>query len=479
MASAHDNKLRFPLRIFQKESARFLFKKRRALLALSMGAGKTRTVLEAIEMDYCNDPQADTKCHDVLILCGKNSQPTWKNEIAKWFEPEYHFTYLTGTPQYRSGIWKRLLRHDFNKSYNFFVCTYATFVIEAKANPKVAALRWDYIIIDEAQKLRNRKPALTKNVMRHVTEKNSPVLYLVSGKPVRKGPQDLWTLIRMINKKWFPSYWKFVNTYCIVEDFGFGQEVFGVRNAEALRQFLKKFMIRYTKEDVEKELPEKSRYKLYVTPTAEQIRLYDSLVDDMLAMESTDEGLVLLHSSSDLGIGVKLRQLLVCPKILDERLGYGAGIESILEQATVNDERHFVIFMPFTAGMSYIERYLHLNGYKDVFTIKGGMDPGPIDEACSNFESTKGVALISVEFAESFSLPSCGTGYMLGSSWNPDTNEQAEDRLRRLSSVHRHLQIWYVTHEGTIDERVFEILNRKNRNAAEVLRKPQDFRRLI
>ena len=475
-----------PPKGFQTESALFMYHKQRALLALPMGAGKTRTALMAI-LYYWRDvllhdrPEKDM-AHDIIILCGKNAQPTWRGQIAQWFKPlgaTVSFTYLTGTPQYRQQVWTKLLRGDFHANFNFFVCTYATFVKEAKRNPKLAAKVWDFQIIDEAQKLRNRRAETTKQVMRHVTEKTSKYLFLISGKPARRGPQDLWTLIRMVNRKWFPSYWKFVRTYCYVEDFGFGTEVFGVRNAENLRQFLKKFMIRFTKEDVEKELPEKSRYKLHVDLTPEQARIYDELVEDMVSIYSTTNGDVVLYSPSELGVGVKLRQLLVCPKILDERLGYGAGIEGIVEYVQDSEETHFVIFLPFTEAMPYIKQYLHDSGFESVVTIRGGMEPDKIDAAVEEFTVARGVALVSIEFAESFSLPSCGIGFMLGSSWNPDTNEQAEDRLRRLSSENRHLQIWYVNHDGTIDDRVFDILNKKNAAVQEVLKRPQDFKRRI
>src|SRR5262249_44675172 len=53
-----------------------------------------------------------------------------------------------------------------------------------------------------------------------------------------RGPQDLWPVLHILDRKIFPSYWDFVQTWCYVEEGTFGKEIFGVRNVENLKKML-------------------------------------------------------------------------------------------------------------------------------------------------------------------------------------------------------------------------------------------------
>jgi SNF2 family DNA or RNA helicase len=88
------------------------------------------------------------------------------------------------------------------------------------------------------------------------------------------------------------------------------------------------------------------------------------------------------------------------------------------------------------------------------------------------FKATSGVMLASVEHAQGYSLDSASIAYFLGYSWKPDSNYQAEDRLHRLTSKSA-VNIYYLQHRGTIDDRVLEVLNQKQSNVDALLKTPR------
>ena len=62
---------------------------------------------------------------------------------------------------------------------------------------------------------------------------------------------------------------------------------------------------------------------------------------------------------------------------------------------------------------------------------------------------------------------------MMGFDFSPDVNEQAEDRLRRKSSTHKHFNVWYMIHEDSYDLEIWDMLNTKTRDVNAVLRAPK------
>ena len=76
--------------------------------------------------------------------------------------------------------------------------------------------------------------------------------------------------------------------------------------------------------------------------------------------------------------------------------------------------------------------------------------------------------LISIRFAEGFSIPSCSYGYFLGFDYSTVVNIQAEDRIHRVNSP-GPVTIYYMKAQDTIDSDIIDILNDKSHEIANAL----------
>jgi len=449
------------LRKYQAEGCDFLVQHPRVILADEMGLGKTLEVLAAIKKLKL------TQKH-ILVVCSGSSQYVWKKEVAKWL-PELPFTMVVGNPSKRHSIWKNL-------PLGMVVCTYGVLRQDIDVMQKF----WSLVIADEAHNLHNRK---TKN-FKSFKRLRSTYLFLVTGSPVKRGPESLWTFLHLIDRKVFSSYWRYVNAFCMIIDGPFGKENLGPKNITALKEVvLKNRLIRRMKVNVAPELPPKIRQLLPVEPTPLQVRIHKQLAEKMVAdLPSGD----LLVTPSILAKLVRLRQLFVTPKLITPELEDGAGLNGIVEHMKeISDQPHVVIFTPFAKAIPFIANRLEKEKLGTAVILKGGMKPNDVGETLEAFIRLKCIAICTIKFAQSFDLDTAHTGYFLGYEWEPLENYQAEDRLHRITTVAPSVNIYYIQHVNPfpedfwIDEQVLEVLNGKQVNVSKVLKHAGQMRKML
>lgn len=443
---------------YQVTGANFLVSHKRVILADEMGLGKTIEAIDALRQlqaqsqnRFQEEPHATGPALagglQILIACPKSALYVWQSELTKWL-PTVIPTMIIGTPVAREKLWKAqvvlvtldMLRIDINK----------------------ARRDWDVIIIDEAHKIKNRKTKGFKAIKRL----RSTYLWLLTGTPSSRGAQDMWAYLHLINHKLFSSYWKFVNTFCVVVNGTYGMEILGTRNAKQLKELLTSYLIRRTKEG---RAPPKTRQKILVDIDPQILGIYQKLAGDMIA--EMDSGGALI-TPTVLAKLTALRQLLVCPKLLDSSLGYGTSIATVLDIIQDYDD-HFVIISPFSSALPYFETYLNSKGYRDIVTLKGGMGPKEVKEAIDSFKAQRGIALMSLKFAQSFSLETAVHGYFIGFAWDPIMNFQAEDRINRMNSVGA-ATLSYLVHKDSVEEELINpTLNAKTQAVNAFLEMPK------
>jgi SNF2 family DNA or RNA helicase len=181
----------------------------------------------------------------------------------------------------------------------------------------------------------------------------------------------------------------------------------------------------------------------------DQEKVYKDLEDKMLA-ELPSKGI--LAVSDVLTRLIRLRQCLITPKLLDPKLSWGAGFEQIGELMEDTDDHHFAVFTPFRAPLPILKDYLVSRGTQpdNIILLHGGLSVEELGIRLAHFREERGVALVTIKFAESFDLIPASWGVFLGVEWTPDENWQAEDRLHR-GNIERAVNIYYIQHKGTID----------------------------
>lgn len=446
-------------------------KRRWFLVELIMGSGKTLIALTTI---FCFKPDR------ILILCPKNAFWTWLKNAQRWFPGVIdmsEYAVVEGTPEKRRKIWG-------DDSKRVFVSTYDSYRIDQEYIHKTLKLDFNAVVADEIHKLGKYKRGNNKKTDKLLAQKYKALYELLhtykpaifcgmSGKLRRKGPQDLWHYLHLVDPKMWSSYHRFVGTFCEVAEGFWGQEIVGPKNTKALAEAIKPYV--YTTPNAEKYLPPIQRQYLWVEMTDEQKRIYEQLEEQRYAvMDSGD----IIWANNPLALFTRHRQLLISPRLLDPAAGIGAGIEGILDHADDVDNDHFVIWTAYPAAIPIITDGIRQHARystRAIYSLKGGAKFLEVQEAEEGFRrDPESLFIGSIAFAQSFELETSQLEYTLGPSWILPENEQAEARLRRTTTTEL-INSFFVNHFGTVDDRVYEVLDNNGTNVRDTYRDAQDF----
>lgn len=412
----------------------------RAVVDIDPGLGKSRIAIGAV-LELCPSDR-------ILVVCSKKALNTWRREFPKWTTATRDdITIVEGNPKDRPALWKRPTQIK--------VVTYQTGMRDLEG---IKAFAPTVIIADECKLLRNRKVkafAFWAPIMHKVK-----YVIPMDGTLVSVGPEDLWTFLNIIKPKTFASFWTFANSFCLIIDGAFGKQFCGVKNSQGLANMLSHNLVRIRDNDPEVvgQRPPLIRDFKLVEMTGEQSKVYDTLVSDLLVMTPGGD---VVATPSQLALTVRLRQLLICPKILDPAYGYGAAIDQLLLE--LEDDPHGVIFTPYSKAIPFITQAILSAGGPQPYILKGGTHSLEVGRVEQEFNSAKGAhraCICTVAFAESFELWSAKQAHFIGYEWAQRLNYQAEKRLHRLTTPHP-VNSWYYRHIGTVDDAILDNLNER------------------
>lgn len=426
---------------FQQEDAEFVVKVGSAVLGHPTGMGKTLIALRIWEL---------LRARRVLVLGGKSSASTWTNQPKKW--AGYDMDFIA-----EPGSWDRALTAPVGAWHT----TYDNFRNCMKTVPKWKTPHWDLVIADEAHRLRSHKTQWFQQTRRARWDHLVPMSATWSS----RGPQDLWATLYLMDRKQFASYWRFVHTYCFVEENeGFGTNIYGIRNKTELQALLNgRYRRSRTWPEIGKQMPPLRREPVYVEMPQAMRRVYEQLDNELFA----EVGGELVIAPTQLAKQVRLHQLATLPGMLFPSLGNGPILDNILD--SVDDDPHTVIYTYFTEAIPYIAQALKDRGHQNVFKLVGGTPQKVVDQVIGEWKRTKGIIVISVRFAESFRVDTSHSAYFLSFSWDPNDNIQAEGRLRAIDSELEEAAIakYYIV-RNTICEVVQDVDNQKHRTTSQI-----------
>ena len=414
----------------------------RAILYIDAGLGKSRIAMEAC-MRLCPE-------HKILVVCSKKALNTWRREWPKWTTlPLSQLVIIEGSPAKRKKLWA--------SPAQVFVITYQSGMRDYE---HFRRHHFRMCIADECKLMRSRKTKAFKFWAPKFH--NIPYMLPMDGTLATRGPQDLWTFLNILKPKLFSSFWKYAKAFIIIHDGPFGKEFLGPQNTKALGSMLATNMIRIKDDDPEviEQRPPLTRDTIPVDMTEEQKGLYETLVEELMVVT---EGGELIIAPSALALTIRLRQLLICPMMLDPALANGASMDHLLLELA--DDPHVVVYTPFAKALPFIQEAIWEN-HPPPYILKGGTPSdvvGHIEEEFDKDKNKDRAVICTITFAESFELPSAKQCFFLGYDWSQLTNYQAEKRLHRLTTPHP-VNAHYYKYAGTIDDDILEVLNFKEWN---------------
>ena len=408
-----------------------------------MGLGKTVTTLMsiALKLDYNEN---------VLIVCPKNALYVWKDEIEKWLGLES--IVYSGTPKQREKLW-----YEWEHSQmQFFITTYGML----KELPMCC---WTGLIADEihAAGLLNHKTATFKLFKKFSHE--TRLLYLLTGTPIRQGVVDLYAPLNLVDAGRFSNYWGFINRYCIVNQTPYGKTIErNPRDIATFRELLNQYMIRRVKTEVLSDLPGKQRQTIGLDMTPKQVKAHKQIIEELLYV---DEDAVVITPNKMTAI-LRLRQLLVCPRLLDID-DDGAALTYLKEVGgeLLENKQPIVVFTPFKQAIPYITQVLESTGTSPhVYVLSGGLTADGFREQWQSFQEdtcSRKVLICVIKSGAAFHATSAAHAFFLGYEWDFNLNAQAEDRLCRMGQK-QFVTCYYLLHnDDSVDNLVKKRLNDK------------------
>ncbi|TKY63934.1 ATP-dependent helicase BRM [Spatholobus suberectus] len=239
------------------------------ILADEMGLGKTVQVMALIA--YLMEFKGNYGPH--LIIVPNAVLVNWKSEFYNWL-PSVSCIFYVGSKDHRSKLFSQEV---LAMKFNVLVTTYEFIMYDRS---KLSKIDWKYVIIDEAQRMKDRDSVLARDLDRYRCQRR----LLLTGTPLQNDLKELWSLLNLLlpevfdNRKafhdWFSKPFQKEGPTQNVEDDWLETEK-KVIIIHRLHQILEPFMLRRRVEDVEGSLPPKVCIVLKCKMSAVQSAIYD------------------------------------------------------------------------------------------------------------------------------------------------------------------------------------------------------------
>ena len=392
----------------------------RALIADDMGLGKTIQALAYLQLH--------PEMRPAVIVVPASVKINWRREAQKWLSTPDTIEILSGRKAYDlslSGATIAIINYDILSAW-----------LE-----RLEAWRPQVVILDEAHYCKNTDAARSKASMK--LAERAPHVLCMTGTPITNRPAELWPLLHMIDSRAWPKFWSFGQRYCDAQNNGFGWDFSGASNLAELHEAIKPYCIRRTKAQVLSELPEKRRAQVAVEFDEAVRDEYDKLLAqaERMARATEAEQLVFIEKAKQVTARAKL------PAVLD-------WISDFLETG-----EKLVVFCTHTETVEALMGKFGVQAVEITGRVKGEARQRAVDEFQGNDKIRLLVGNIRAA-GEGITLTASSNVAFVEYPQTPGALEQAIDRVHRIGQ-RSAVTAWFLMADGTIDEDVIELLERK------------------
>ncbi|MFL6659186.1 MAG: DEAD/DEAH box helicase, partial [Massilia sp.] len=422
-----------------------------ACLADDMGLGKT---LQALALLLSRAPQGPA-----LVIAPTSVCLNWVSEAAR-FAPTLNIKLF--------GPGERATMLEEAGPFDLVIASYGLLQLEA---PMFAKVRWNSIVLDEAQAIKNNATKRSQAVM----ALQGDFRMVATGTPLENHLGELWNLFRFINPGLLGTSDQFNLRFAgPIERAQDKRAEAGARLR--LKRLIQPFILRRTKAQVLSELPSRTEIVLPVELTAEETALYESLRRDALEKLAALEAPESQKSIQILAEMMRLRRACCNPALVAPELNlqsskltvFGRLLEGLLEN------RHKVlVFSQFVDHLSLIRKHLDARGIRYQY-LDGATPMQERKKRVDAFQGGEGdVFLISLK-AGGVGINLTAADYVIHMDpwWNPAVEDQASDRAHRMGQQ-RPVTIYRLVARHTIEEGIVE-LHKHKRDLADSLLEGSD-----
>jgi superfamily II DNA or RNA helicase len=440
------------LRPYQRDGLGWLLFLRRfgfgGCLADDMGLGKTVMVLALLARLRADRRRRDPR-RPTLVVAPRSVVFNWRRE-AERFTPDLRVLDYTGPG--RAAMRDQLDAHD------IVLTTYGTLRKDAA---HLVDVPFEYVVLDEAQAIKNASSASAKAARLLQAEHR----LALSGTPVENHLGELWSLFEFLNPGLLGGSSAFERA---------GGRSLDEDAVAALARGLRPFILRRTKAQVARDLPDKTEQTLDCELERPQRLLYDQLRDHYrrTLLDRVDATGLARAKLQVLEALLRLRQAACHPGLIDaaRKKDPSAKLDVLVPRLVeaVDEGHKTLVFSQFTSFLAILRERLDAEGidyeYLDGRTRdrQSKVDRFQTDPGCRLF-------LISLKAGGlGLNLTAAEYVFLLDPWWNPAVEAQAIDRAHRIGQT-RQVFAYRLIAKDTVEERVLELQQTKRRLADAIL----------
>ena len=373
-----------------------------------------------------------------LVVAPLTLLSNWRHEFAK-FAPSLRVYVHQGDMRHvGSGFKKAAAESD------VVVTSYALIVRDHR---EFAEVEWDGIVLDEAQAIKNPDTHAARAIRALGVRRR----LALTGTPIENGVADIWSLEEFLNPGLLGDRKSFADRFVkpLATDPCSTQ-------GKKLRRALEPFVLRRLKSDpaVAGELGEKREIREYCALAPAERAEYERALADYRAGERRQGDIFALLT----------RLKLACDGFDGEAVA-GGKVDRLVElvEAIFENGESVLIFSQYAKVGEALKKMLERRFAQPIAFLHGGLSAAQREEQIALFDGTAGPAAFVLSLrAGGFGLNLTKATHVIHFDrwWNPAVEGQATDRAHRIGQEKTVFVHVFVT-EGTVEERVEEILERK------------------
>ena len=435
----------------QLEAIEFGLQHPRFLLLDDMGLGKTASIIHIAE-----ERKARGQIKHCLIVCGiATLRGNWRKEIKLHSDESFRIigekintkgnaTYTT-IRERTAELLKPI--DEFFLIVNIETLRSEEFIDAINYGPNEIGM----IVVDEIHRANNTKSQQGHNLLKLT----SPYEIGATGTLLTSAPINAYLPLKWlgVDKSNLTNYKR---QYCEFGGFG-GHEIIGYKNLEILKDEIDSNSLRRTK-DILPDLPEKTIIKELVTLSDEHRKFYNDVKKGV--KEECDK--INLNTSNLLSLVTRLRQATACPQILTTSNIRSSKLDRCVELAEdlISKGEKVVVFSTFKESVKYLAEYLK---EYDPLICTGDSSEVDISNNVDLFQKDPSKKLIIAthqKMGTGITLNAASYMIFIDTPFNASEFNQSCDRIYRIGTK-RPVFIYNLICEGTVDERVAQIISKK------------------
>lgn len=431
----------------------FLTSRSRALLASTMGVGKTIGTIGALlylkQLKYINNclitaPKSVLKEWKYMI----DNNTDYKSNIIKGSNRKFtydNFFNLISFDSLSNDIYTKLTKKDDPETW-----------LKTK-NKLNEASKYDCLIIDEAHLCCNPKSLRSKALRRLC--KNIKYVYCLTATPIVNTLDNMYNIFNMFLVPNIISYTEYRYKYCVFGGW-MGNQVVGYKNFDKFVQLIQPYTRRILKSQVSDKFPKKTESIRWIDLHKEQMNFYNNVKKQLIEIPYDHEKEIKIKRAQELALISYLKQACILTNLIDNSTNYSSKIDEclkIIDEKIANKEK-VVVYCFYLKACEYLQSllakkygvlYLNSDNSKDIDKIKEEFKK---DENQVLIMTKTGQVGLNLEMASCF--------IFLTLEWTHASLVQLYSRIDRITQT-KPIEIIYLIANNTYEERIFDIINYK------------------